>query len=255
MLWYKSWLETRWRFLIGLALLVVVACGNVFEYPQVLRLMPAAAAIDANGQIGRAVKEAAELSSEFRGHIWFQWFRQNLAQLGTLLAALLGSGGLLAQSSGGAALFTLSLPVSRRQIVGVRAATGLAELLALAVIPSLMIPLVAPAIGQSYSVGDAIVHAGCMFVGSAVFFSLAILLSTEYSDLWRPVMITCFIAVVLSVTELLVRDVAPYGIFRVMSAETYFRGGGLPWIGLLGSLAAAVAMLYTAGVNIAHRDF
>ena len=33
MLWYKSWLETRWRFLIGLALLVLMACAKVFGYP------------------------------------------------------------------------------------------------------------------------------------------------------------------------------------------------------------------------------
>ena len=29
MLWYKSWLETRWRFLIGFALLTLSAMGCV----------------------------------------------------------------------------------------------------------------------------------------------------------------------------------------------------------------------------------
>ena len=255
MLWYKSWLETRWRFLFGLALLMIVACGTVFGYPQVLKLMPLAGTIDASGGIGRAVKEAAELSREFRGYIWLQWFGQNVPQMGTLLAALLGSGGLLAQSSGGAALFTLSLPISRGRVVGVRAATGLAQLLVLAFVPSLMIPLVAPAVGQSYSVLDVLVHGVCLFVASAAFFSLAVLLSTEFSDLWRPLLITCFIGVVLGISELAIRDVAPYGIFRVMSAETYFRGGGLPWLGLLASASASAAMLYSATVNIAHRDF
>ena len=50
----------------------------------------------------------------------------------TLFAVLLGTGGLLSQASGGGALFTLSLPVSRNRLLGVRAATGLAELLVLA---------------------------------------------------------------------------------------------------------------------------
>src|SRR5260370_15354436 len=35
MLWYKSWLETRWRFLIGLVLLLFSALSTVFTYPQV----------------------------------------------------------------------------------------------------------------------------------------------------------------------------------------------------------------------------
>ena len=28
MLWYKSWLETRWRFVIGLVLLILSACTH-----------------------------------------------------------------------------------------------------------------------------------------------------------------------------------------------------------------------------------
>ena len=42
MIWYKSWLDTRSRFMVGLVLLVLSACGTVFYYPQVLKLMPMA---------------------------------------------------------------------------------------------------------------------------------------------------------------------------------------------------------------------
>src|SRR6185503_5391472 len=110
---YKSWLETRWRFLIGLVLLMIVAAGNVFEYPQVLKLMPLTGTIDTSNEMGRLLKASADLSREFRGHVWLQWFKQNTTQMGTLFAVLLGSGGVLAQSSGGALLFTLSLPIPR----------------------------------------------------------------------------------------------------------------------------------------------
>ena len=45
MLWYKSWLETRWRFLIGLVLLMLSAGGTVLTYPHVVKLLlPLAAA-------------------------------------------------------------------------------------------------------------------------------------------------------------------------------------------------------------------
>ena len=42
-----------------------------------------------------------------------------------------------------------SLPVSRRELLTVRAATGLAELLILAVVPSLVIPILSSGVGQS----------------------------------------------------------------------------------------------------------
>src|SRR5690349_8652535 len=137
MLWHKAWLETRWRFLIGLALLTMSACGVVFAYPKVLELMPLVPSADTGGMLGRRIREAADLARSYRGYVWSQWFSQNLPQAATLFAALLGTGGLLSQSAGTGVLFTLSLPASRQRIVGVRAAAGLAELLVLITVSTL----------------------------------------------------------------------------------------------------------------------
>jgi len=264
MLWYKAWLETRSRFLVGLVLLIVVACGTVFDYLAVETLMPLASTIDTRGEIGRLLKETADLSREFRGHIWVQWFRQNLTQIGTLFAVLLGSGSLLSHTSGGA-LFTLSMPASRSRVLGVRAATGLMEFFVLALVPSIMIPLLAPAVGESYSVLDALVHGVCLFIAGATFFSLAVLLSTVFNDLWRPLLIACAVAVTLATGEYVLGRLTvsgvmplsfqPFGIFRVMSGEAYFRSGGLPWLGLLAATAISATMLYAAARNMERRDF
>ena len=81
------------------------------------------------------------------------------------------------------------MPVSRARVLGVRAATAVAELLALALIPSLMLPLLSPAVGQSYGFADALVHGTCVFVAGLIFFSLAFLLSSVFSDIWRPLLI------------------------------------------------------------------
>jgi len=257
MLWYKSWLDTRWRFLIGFFILLVMACGTLYDYLATMKLLPLAKSIDMSGELGRRLKETIDFEREFRGFVWVQWFRQNLSQVGTLFAILIGSGGLLSRASG-AALFTLSLPVTRRELLGSRAATGLAELLALAVVPSLVIPLAAPAIGQSYSVADALVHAACMFTAAAVFFRLAVLLSTMFDDLWRPLLISCAVAFVIGTIELVAGNAAPFGtvgIFHVMSAESYFHSGSVPWVGLMTMSLAAAGMLYAAAVSIARRDF
>ena len=254
MLWYKAWLDTRWRFLVGFLVLLVMACGTLFDYLATAKLMPLARSIEVSGEIGRRVKDAIELERDFRGFVWVQWFRQNLSQVGTLFAILLGSGGLLSRTTG-AALFTLSLPVTRRELLEKRAATGLAELLMLAVVPSLIIPLAAASIGQSYGVVDALVHGICMFVAAAVFFSVAFLLSSAFDDLWRPLLITCAIAFVLATIELAAGDLGRFGIFHVMSAESYFRSGSIPWLGLFVAASFTTAFLYWATVTIAKRDF
>jgi len=252
MLWYKTWLETRWRFLIGLALFVLSAGGIVYAYPQLMKLMPNAEGLKTDGELGQRIRDAVELSRSYRGYVWSQWTRQNLSQMATLFAVILGSGGPYAQRS---ELFTLSLPVSRQRLVGVRAAAGLAELLVIIVVSSLVIPLFSPSVGESYDVGSALVHALCAFVASAAFFSLAALLSTSFSDIWRPLLIACAVAIVLWITGEAIRDLSPYSIFTVMNGETYFRSGQLPWLGLIVSSLLSVALLYAAIVNIERRDF
>jgi ABC-2 type transport system permease protein len=255
MLWYKSWLETRSRFLIGLALLICSAAATVFAYPKIQQLLTMMPAVDAGGELGRRIREAAELAREYRGYVWSQWYRQNLIQLWTIFAVLLGTGGLLSQMSGGGALFTLSLPVSRARLLAVRAGIGLAELLVLSLVPSLLLPLLSPGIGQSYGVGDALVHAMCLFVAGSVFFSLAFLLSTVFSDIWRPLLVALFVAAVLALGEQFVDGLSRYGLIAAMSGERYFRGAGVPWAALLASAALSAAMLYGASINLARRDF
>lgn len=253
MLWYRSWLETRWRFFIGLAILMWTAGGIVLVWPKVAELLPVASNLQVSGMIGRKIRESVELQREYPGYIWSQWFRQNLTNMGTLLAALLGTGGLLSQRSGG--LFMLSLPASRNRLLWIRAGTGLAELFVVVLLPSLLIPLLSPAVGKSYGMEDAAVHGVCFFLAVAVFFSLALLLSTVFDDVWRPLLISLAVAVTMWVFEQAALPQSHYGFFRVMNAESWFRSGQLPWLGLLASAAASTAMLYGAVVNIMRRDF
>ena len=42
MIWYKAWLETRWQFLIGLAVLLCSAASTVLIRPEMLKLLPLA---------------------------------------------------------------------------------------------------------------------------------------------------------------------------------------------------------------------
>ena len=253
MIWYKAWLETRWRFFIGLAILSCSAIGVVLTRPEVVKLMPLANSMEVSGEIGRRIQEAVALSREYRGYVWVQWFSQNLAQMGTFFAVLLGTGGLLSQSS--AALFTLSLPITRNRLLGIRAAVGLGEWLVLVFASSLLIPLLSGSVGETYGLGNTAIHGACAFVAGAAFFSLALLLSTMFDDIWRPLLVALLVAIVLALIPQIVRDLAPYSIFRVMSAENYFRSGRLPWLGLLAVAAASAAMLYRAAINLTHRDF
>jgi ABC-2 type transport system permease protein len=252
MLWYKSWLETRWRFFIGLGLLICSAMGGVFTYPHFMKLLSTMPMPHFPGRLGERIREGITLAQTYRGFVWTQWFRQNLAQTGTLFAILLGIASLFSPSRG--ALFTLSLPASRKRLMGTRAMTGLGELFVIAIIPSLVIPMLAPTIGERYNLGDALVHALCFFVVATMFFCLALLLSTVFSDPWRPLLIALGLAIVIGIADQIFQ--VPFiGIFRVMSGESWFRSRQLPWIGLIGSALVSASIYYGALLNLTRRDF
>ena len=252
MLWYKAWLDTRSRFWIGLVLLVVMACGIVFEFPQVQKVATTFDPGDAETPLQQQLINAVELSRTMRGFVWHQWFQQNAVTVGALFAALLGTSRLFGSSTRGL-LFTLSLPASRRRWLTTRAATGLVELLVLMVLPALVFPLLAPMIGQQYSVVDALVHAVCAFFGIAAFFGLAVLLSMIFRDTWRPILIVCLTAVCVMFFDLLVPN--GIGLLRGLSAESYFRGGSLPWVSLGAFAVATAALLYASVRRLERLDF
>ena len=256
MLWHKAWLETRWRFISALVILTILAGGNVYDYLATQRLLhfndstltPAA---EATG-LANTIREAIKVQSTFEGFIWYQSFRQNMTQMGVFFAILLGCGGLLSESSKGSALFTLSLPVTRKQLLGARTGAGLAQLFAIAMVPPLAISLLAPSIGQQFTIVDALAHGVCIFFAGAVFFSLASFLSTLFGDIWRPLLIAIAIACGVAILQTVVPQL---GIYRVMSGESYFKTGSLPWAGFLTSAVIATALLYSAAETLERRDF
>jgi ABC-type transport system involved in multi-copper enzyme maturation permease subunit len=257
MLWHKAWRETRWRFISALVILTLNASSSVFDYLATQRLLPqlnattTAPAAEATGIAG-VIREAIEVQKDFRGFIWYQAFRQNLTQMGVFFAILLGCGGLLSESSKGSALFTLSLPVTRKQLLGSRTGAGLAQLFAIAMVPPLAISLLAPSVGQRLPIVDALAHGLCIFIVGVVFFSLASFLSTLFADIWRPLLIGIGVACVVAFASLVVPQLS---IFSVMSGESYFKTGSLPWAGFLTSAVIATALLYSAAETLERRDF
>jgi hypothetical protein len=90
-----------------------------------------------DGEIGRQISETAALVRDYRSYIWSQWFRQTMRELWALFAVLLGTGA--ASQVPRRRALTLA-PGLAPPAPGVRAATALAELLILALVPALMIP-------------------------------------------------------------------------------------------------------------------
>jgi hypothetical protein len=254
MVWHKAWHDTRWRFAIFIAVLAALTCFHVLEWPRVQSLL---ATVDpsvagGNATVRNAVTEAIAAEQTFRGYVWYQWFNQNFASCIVLFAALLGSGSALS-TSGRGLLFSLALPVARGRWVETRAAIGVAQVLALALAPPLLIPLLAPVVGESYSITDALVHGALIFVLGSVFFAVAMLASAIVDDFGRAIVITAVGALVVGLAEFALPR--GHGLFHALAGGAYFRAGTLPWLELVLGVALTGALIYGAAAHLARRDF
>lgn len=253
MLWYKAWLETRWRFLIGLVLMSCFSALVTLTYPLTKDMQVAVP--DLGERVNAMVREAMALVSTYPGYVWSQWFAKNLVNTWVFFAVLLGVGGVVTEATRGSALWTLSLPVTRRRLLGVRASVGALELLALSVGPSLLVPALSPLVGKSYPLGDTLVYSLTAFTGGLVFYGLSVLLSTIFADQIKPIIIGVGVLVALGALSLVSDKLATYSVFNVMSAQTYFMTGALPWAGLAASLSLAAVTFFAALRVLERRDF
>ncbi|HEV2706863.1 MAG TPA: hypothetical protein VGV59_13120 [Pyrinomonadaceae bacterium] len=253
MLWYKAWLETRWRFLTGLVL-CIASCGVVI-FTQPLTENMQISIPDLGAELNKMVQEALRLASTYPGYVWSQWFGKNLLQLWMFFAVIIGVGGVVAEGARGSAQWTLSLPVTRRRLFGVRAGMGAAELLALAVVPSLFIPLFSRSIGKSYPVSEVLIYSLILFVGGLSVYCLALLLSTIFAEQLKAIIIGVVLVFGVSLLPLFDARLTPYMVATLMSGQEYFKTGALPWAALAAYTALAVALYMLALRVLERRDF
>ncbi len=257
MLWYKSWLETRWRFVIGLVLLMLSACGTVLAYP-------AGGQAAAAGAAGRCRAERSAGAS-----------RKRWSCRATTAATSGRSGSGRTCRRCGRSLRCCSAPAAcsrrppgRRRCSRCRCRSRATACSAFAPRPAWRNCSCSPSSprsccrcsrrpsGRRYSLGDALVH-GAVHVhrGHRVLqpgvpaldrLQRRLAAAADCRSARRP----CWRS-----SNSLSATSSRYSLFRVMSGETYFRGGGLPWLGLLASAAVSAAMLYAATRNIARQDF
>jgi hypothetical protein len=260
MLWYKYWLDTRWVFLLMVALLSVLSAITVLRQPSTAEWLTS---IQRHGHFTQAPPQITRRLDTYEGYVWARWFREELLStwpgvammMGVLLIVFIVS--LESFSPCGTAMaYTLSLPVTRRRLVTVGAGLFSVELALVSLVPSLLVPALSPLKGQSYPVTDALIYALLMSVGGIVLFSLSFLLTSILKNGWVVLFGGPVLHFILQKSSRGMTDAPWWGCpYRVMCGEGYFLNGEIPWIGLLVSVALAVVMFYLAIRLFERADF
>lgn len=182
MLWYKAWRETRTRFVVIACVLTAFCLFCGLSYQRV----------PAPDSVIRQLANAANYSQ----HVYTIMYSGTAKGTFALLVMFLGLGGLLRERTHHCALFTLSLPVSRARLLATFAAVGLGELVALALLPAVLIPLFSLFVRQSYPLHEAL-HFSILWigVGSLIFAASLFLASVFEGEYTAPAV--CYVVFML----------------------------------------------------------
>jgi ABC-2 type transport system permease protein len=247
MLWYKMWRESRVRFGMSTVALLWM-CSAVVAMQQ-------------------RVRSHADEPMSYASYIWSAVYKANVLDLFMLLVIVLGLGGVLQERAQGTAGFTLSLPVSRWRLVAVRAAMGLGQVAALALLPALLIPLASPLVGEAFSFALALQLSVLWAVCGMLMFALAFFFSAVLPGAYSPAIASIAGLLVYSVLAglPLVKQFPAIDLFQTMrgaqlsilhgEASLATFAAPLPWLAL-GLYALVTLGLVSAACSIiAHRDF
>ena len=254
MLWKKGWWDTRWLFLIGLAS-ILLAYGMTFGGSD----YDAARWAERLRRSANLSESERQALNSYQEQAWALGFKMLLSFIWADLALLLGASCLMTACpwppyQSAPRLFTFSLPVSRRKILLSQAAVGFGEMILAALLPSLLLPIIARYHGQWFSWGDALIYMLLTLFGGAVFFCFAFLMTVILGN-WFVVFVTVEVVVfALFLPYLPFRTRPWWNLLGVMAGESYFYHGRIPWLGLLTGVILSAVFMFAAVRIYERRD-
>jgi ABC-type transport system involved in multi-copper enzyme maturation permease subunit len=232
MLFYKAWLESRTRFLLGLLALAGLSTVFVFFNHDV-----------------RTVVTDHEVN--YGEYIWRSIFKGQLRDIYVILTLLLGLGGLDRERSHGTAGHTLALPVSRWHLIAARGLTGVVETAVLAFLPASLVPALSPFIHESYPCRLALQFGALWTVGGILIFAIGFLASVLFSGEYSA----AIAAIVLLFGYSIMTDL-PGMEHYLVDVHDVMNGSGPHGVTTLAAISiTAAAMISFAGYITSRKDY
>jgi ABC-2 type transport system permease protein len=183
-----------------------------------------------------------------------------LGALWLVAVIFLVMGGLLREKAVGAASFTLALPFSRRRLMGVRIATGMAEAIILILVSSAAICMQVSIFGKPYPMSQVWFYLVLLISGGMVPFVIALLIASLVEGEYTAPLVSFGVLIcgIFLLSGQAVQKVDPY---RFMSGLDYFDRttglllGPIPWMKAGAYLLLAALLIVGSVKAIEMRDF
>ena len=236
MLWQKIWWDTRWFFLLALG-------GTIPSCVLVLALAGNAAQADHQRMVWV---------------MWFRWLTTVYWPLTALLMAItiLRSFPLFEGPQGASGLFTLSLPITRRKTILSHWAVIMVGTTLISLAHAPVISAISRFNGRLFPIKDAFLYSLFTGIGGMASVSFSYLLIVIFkNNVWTATGLVMAANALLHWPQWVIGEYPWWNVYHVMSGESYFHHGEIPWLGLLASLMVSALMMIVAVRIYEWRDF
>jgi hypothetical protein len=235
MLWYKGWLETRFR------LLFIVGWAAVFLTLQ---------------HASRTTAPASGAKSPAFVLVMF-----SVPILVLMVCALLGGAGIVTQPSfqatkglHGSTLYTLSMPVSRLRLLVIRAGIGWLEVVCIIAVLCCGMWFASPAFRAVATPVEMMEYAATLVAGASAFYCFSVLLATFLDDQWRAWGSVIGSAAVWWLFSHIPLP-ASANIFQAMREQSPLLVHTMPWTAIAFSLGLAAILFFAALKVVQTREY
>jgi ABC-type transport system involved in multi-copper enzyme maturation permease subunit len=190
----KELIDARWKIIVGAVITALLVAGLSVLYSVIrdLATNPSVAGLP------DVFKNDLQLSvANFGLYVWGPWFPKTGPMVLGGLAAFLGGGLIAGEVGKGTIFFLLSKPVSRERVLITKYLVSAAILLGVTLLGTLVMLLTAVVMGQSVPVDRILLATVLLWLGTLSILGVALLFSTLFDDVLRPVGLAILVAVVV----------------------------------------------------------
>src|SRR5258707_4926906 len=175
----KELIEARWKAIICglLALILVVVSAATYDL-----LKPALSNTSSQQMPQFLQQQVQQLTSSYNLYVWGNWFSKNGTEILAVLAAVLGAGLIAGEVSKGTIFLLLAKPISRERTVLTKYAVSAVILLAVAVLSSMALLVIAAISGDPQQIGGVRFSTLCLWVIELFRLGLALRFSATIDD-------------------------------------------------------------------------
>jgi hypothetical protein len=189
MLWYKNWLECKFRVWLCLALAAIMLLVMLADLPQLTQRQWQA---NASGFTARSLATQWLIPVPPAERVlWHRYLYLFASVVLPMSAIILAGAGINVQTNWGmrqgfhpSMQFLLSLPVSRQRLYWTRVALGWTLVLAMMVLSLASLLVLAPLRGLPLSPAIAVRLLPYLTIGALVYYSVAVVVSAWLDEFW-----------------------------------------------------------------------